>query len=360
MKKVIVAMSGGVDSSVAALLLKKAGFNVVGLTMCLGIKSDHGGKRCCGPESISDAKKVCRDLGIKHYVMDFSTELEDKIISKFLGQYLKGQTPNPCVDCNKFIKFGILLEKTRALGFDYLATGHYAKIGKKEGEFLLKKPKDKVKDQTYFLYPIKKENLSSILFPLENYTKGQVRNIAKDNKLAIFDKPQSQDLCFIVDKRYTNFINRRKACLPAGRKKNKEGWIKDEEGNILGKHKGISSYTVGQRKGLGISSKEPLYVLAIDAKNNNIIVGKKQQLQKKGLIANEFNFFTDYLPTIAKAKIRYAHKEAECKIEKVGEKIKIIFSQKQEAITPGQAVVLYDQDIVLGGGTIEEVYSGDS
>jgi tRNA-specific 2-thiouridylase len=353
MKKVIVAMSGGVDSSVAALLLKKAGFSVVGLTMCLGIKSDHGGKRCCGPESISDAKKVCRDLGIKHYVMDFSTELEDKIISKFLGQYLKGQTPNPCVDCNKFIKFGILLEKTKALGFDYLATGHYAKIVKIKDKFLLKKPKDKVKDQTYFLYPIKKENLNSILFPLADYTKDQVRSIAKYNKLAIFDKPQSQDLCFVTDKRYTNFINERK-------EKNKEGLIKDKGGNILGKHKGIFSYTIGQRKGLGISAKKPLYVLAIDAKNNNVIVGKKQELKSKGLIASELNLFTDYLPKSAKAKIRYRHEGAECKIEKIGQKLKLIFSNQQEAITPGQAVVLYNQDTILGGGTIEEVYSGDS
>ncbi len=348
MKKVMVAMSGGVDSSVTALLLKEAGFSVVGLTMCLGIKSDDGGRRCCGPEAVSDAKKVCRALGIKHYVMDFSKDLEDKIISKFLTKYFKGQTPNPCVDCNKFIKFGVLLEKAKALGFNYLATGHYAKITKAKDQLLLKKPKDKVKDQTYFLYPIKKENLSSILFPLENYTKGQVRQIAKDNKLAIFDKPQSQDLCFVADKRYTNFINGRE-------KKSKEGLIKDKEGNILGKHKGIFSYTIGQRKGLGVSAKEPLYVLAIDAKANNIIVGKKQQLKNKGLIAKELNLLIDYLPKKAKAKIRYAHKEAECKIEKIGEKVKIIFSRLQEAITPGQAVVFYDRDTVLGGGTIEEV-----
>ncbi|MCF7916741.1 MAG: tRNA 2-thiouridine(34) synthase MnmA [Candidatus Omnitrophica bacterium] len=353
MKKVMVAMSGGVDSSVAALLLKEAGFSVVGLTMCLGIKSDDGGKRCCGPESISDAKKVCQALDIKHYAMDFSKELEDKIISNFLTKYFKGQTPNPCVDCNKFIKFGALLAKAKALGFDYLATGHYAKIVKAKDQFLLKKPKDKVKDQTYFLYPIKKENLNSILFPLANYTKDQVRNIAKDNKLAIFDKPQSQDLCFIVDKRYTDFINKRKG-------ENNEGLIKDEEGNILGKHKGIFSYTIGQRKGLGISAKEPLYVLAIDAENNNIIVGKKQELKSKGLIASELNLFTDYLPKSAKAKIRYAHRAAECKIEKIGQKLKVIFSNQQEAITPGQAVVLYDQDTVLGGGTIEGVYSGDN
>lgn len=353
MKKVMVAMSGGVDSSVAALLLKEAGFSVVGLTMCLGIKSDDGGRRCCGPESISDAKKVCRALDIKHYVMDFSKELEDKIISKFLAKYFKGQTPNPCVDCNKFIKFGVLLEKAKALGFNYLATGHYAKITKAKDQLLLKKPKDKVKDQTYFLYPIKKENLSSILFPLENYTKGQVRQIAKDNKLAIFDKPQSQDLCFVADKRYTNFINKR-------REKVKEGLIKDKEGNILGKHKGIFSYTIGQRKGLGVSAKEPLYVLTIDAKDNNIIVGKKQQLKNKGLIAKDLNLLIDYLPKKAKAKIRYAHQEAECKIERIGEKVKIIFSRPQEAITPGQAVVFYDQDTVLGGGTIEEAYNGDS
>ncbi|MCF7874209.1 MAG: tRNA 2-thiouridine(34) synthase MnmA [Candidatus Omnitrophica bacterium] len=352
MKKVMVAMSGGVDSSVAALLLKKAGFNVVGLTMCLGIKSDDGGKRCCGPESISDAKKVCRDLDIKHYVMDFSTELEDKIISKFLGQYLKGQTPNPCVDCNKFIKFGSLLEKTRALGFDYLATGHYAKIGKKEGEFLLKKPEDKVKDQTYFLYPIKKGDLSSILFPLADYTKQKVRKIAKDNHLVVFDKPQSQDLCFVMEKKYTKFIRQKNKSLFGGEKP-KEGLIVNTAGRILGKHTGISNYTIGQRKGLGVSAPEPLYVLSINPEENEIIVGEKDKLKQKGLIAGDLNFFTDCLPEKLKAQIRYRHQAADCKIEKIDKKLKVIFDDKQEAITPGQAAVFYDNDTVLGGGTIE-------
>jgi len=342
-------MSGGVDSSVAALLLKEAGFSVVGVTMCLGIKSDHGGKRCCGPESITDAREVCQRLGIKHYVIDFSRELEDKIIFNFIDSYKKGKTPNPCVDCNKFIKFGALLKKAKGLGFDYLATGHYAKIEKGKKSFFLKRPKDKGKDQTYFLYPIKKEDLGSILFPLADYLKPEVRDIARANKLKVFDKPQSQDLCFILEKKYTDFINQKE--------KGREGIIVDIEGKVLGKHKGISFYTVGQRKGIGLSSENPLYVLAIDSQDNKLIVGEKDKLSQKGFFAAELNLLVDKLPSKAKAKIRYAHSGSECRIENIGNKLKVIFSQKQEAITPGQSAVFYEGDRVLGGAVIEKVFS---
>jgi tRNA-uridine 2-sulfurtransferase len=347
MKKVMVAMSGGVDSSVAALLLKEAGYFVAGVTMSFADKASDNEAKKCEQKNIEDARRIAKQLQIKHYTIDCSKDFEDKVITNFLKGYLSGKTPNPCVYCNKFIKFGSLLKKTKKLGFDFLATGHYAKIIKSKEKFLLKKPKDKTKDQTYFIYSIKKENLANILFPLADYKKEEVQAIAKEKQLSVFEKPQSQDLCFILQQKYTDFIKIKK-------RKEKDGFIVNRDGEILGKHKGISFYTVGQRKGLGVSAKQPLYVLSIDAKGNRIIVGKKERLKKKGLIAENINFLADVFPKKAKAKIRYAHKEAECKIEATGEKLKIIFSHKQEAITPGQAVVFYNRDIVLGGGIIKE------
>ncbi|MCF7873438.1 MAG: tRNA 2-thiouridine(34) synthase MnmA [Candidatus Omnitrophica bacterium] len=347
MKKVMVAMSGGVDSSVAALLLKEAGFFVAGVTMSFANKSLDSESRKIEQKNIEDAKQIAKQLKIKHYIIDFSKDLENKVIENFLKGYLEGKTPNPCVHCNKVIKFGALLKKAKKLGFNFLATGHYAKIEKNKDRFLLKKPKDKTKDQTYFIYSIKKENLADILFPLADYKKEQIQDIAKERQLSVFDKPQSQDLCFILQKKYTDFIKVKKG-------REKCGLIVNTDGEALGKHKGISFYTIGQRKGLGISAKEPLYVLAIDAKNNKIVVGKKKRLKKKGLIAGNLNLFVDVFPKKTKAKIRYAHKEAVCSLENYGKKLKAIFLHKQEAITPGQAVVFYNKDIVLGGGIIEE------
>lgn len=343
-------MSGGVDSSVAAFLLQRQGFSVTGVTMCLGEGLNSGSRSCCSREAISDAKKVCQKLAIRHYVFDFSQELEKKVISNFLEKYRQGKTPNPCVDCNKFIKFGALLKKAKNLGFDYLATGHYAKIKKTGNGFLLKKPKDKIKDQTYFLYLIKDTDLKSILFPLADYKKSRVQEIAKKEGLPVFDKPQSQDLCFSPAKNYADFIQKRG-------EKSREGLIVDSLGKPLGKHRGIFNYTIGQRKKIGLSWKEPLYVLAIDAKKNKIKVGEKEKLKQKGLIASELNFFTKCFPQELKAKIRYRHKEAACLVSSLGKKVKVIFKRKQESIACGQAVVFYDKEIVLGGGTIEEVLS---
>jgi len=349
-KKVMVAMSGGVDSSVASLLLKQAGFEVVGVTMCLGVKAGDSDKpRCCGLEAIEDAKRVCDKLGIPHYVMDFSEDLEEKVIDKFISEYIKGRTPNPCIECNRFLKFDVLLRKALSLGFNYLATGHYAGIEQNNGSFILKKARDKNKDQSYFLYPIKKERLKSILFPLFRFTKAQVRRIAQKAGLAVAAKPESQDICFVAKKDYRKFIEARI-------KKIKPGPILDLKKRVLGRHKGICFYTIGQREGLGISWRKPLYVISIDVTKNQIIVGERESLKAKSLVAGNLNFLIDELPEEnIFAKIRYGHKPARCKIKLSGNKLKVDFIRGQEAITPGQSVVLYHRDTVLGGGVIEEV-----
>ena len=347
-KKVLVAMSGGVDSSVASVLLKEEGYEVVGVTMCLGIKEDdHEKPRCCGVRAIEDAKRVCQKLKIPHYVMDFSKELQERVMNNFISEYLKGRTPNPCIDCNRHIKFGALFERAISLGFDFLATGHYAKITKNENNYFLKIPKDRTKDQTYFLYPIKKDVLKFILFPLAELTKGQVRAIARDKNLPVAEKPQSQDICFIPESDYRRF-------LLTKIKKPKPGSILNLNGDILGEHKGIAFYTIGQREGLGISFKRPLYVISIDVNKNQIIVGQKNDLKARGFIAGNLNLLTEDLPQQVFAKIRYGHKQARCKIFLEDSKVKVIFDKKQEAVTLGQSTVFYNHDIIFGGGIIEE------
>jgi tRNA-specific 2-thiouridylase len=347
-ERVLVAMSGGVDSSISAFLLKEKGYDVYGITMCFGVKDIKDEKpRCCGPQAIEDAKRVCDKLKISHYVMDFSKELEEKVIDNFISQYLKGRTPNPCVECNKFIKFGSLLEKALSLDFNFLATGHYAKIEKSNGNYFLKKARDKKKDQSYFLYPIKKEFLKYILFPLADLTKEEVRELAEKINLSVYNKPQSQDICFIPDRNYRKFLEKRI--------KTKPGPILDLRGNILGEHKGIFSYTIGQREGLGISFGEPLYVIEIKPEENQIIVGERKDLRAGGLVTGEINILVENLPKETYAKIRYTSKEAKCYLEKSDGKIKIIFEKEQSAVTPGQSAVLYNKDLVLGGGIIEEV-----
>ncbi|MEE9500326.1 MAG: tRNA 2-thiouridine(34) synthase MnmA, partial [Candidatus Omnitrophota bacterium] len=282
-KKILVAMSGGVDSSVASLLLKRNNFDVTGVTMCFAIEgktTDTRKPRCCGPRAIEDAKRVCYKLDIPHYVMDFSKDLRKHVINKFISEYAKGRTPNPCIECNRYLKFEILLGKARRLGFDFLATGHYAKIEKQGRNFLLKRAKDKRKDQAYFLYPIKKDRLKSIMFPLADLTKKEVREIANDAELPVAHKPESQDICFISEKNYHMFLLERIERTHPGR-------IIDRKGNFLGKHKGLSFYTVGQRKGLGISSKRPLYVVSTNAGKNEIVVGEEKDLKAKGFIASD-------------------------------------------------------------------------
>lgn len=347
-KKVFAAMSGGVDSSAAALLLKEAGYAVTGVTMCLGISEDGDRTRCCGSDAIDDAKRVCDQLQIPHFVFDFSGEMEERVINKFTSEYLRGRTPNPCVDCNRYLKFGELLDKARGIGFDYLATGHYARIEKQGDVWCLLRPKDKIKDQTYFLYPIKSEDLSSILFPLGGLSKEEVRALTKKAGLHVAHKAESQDICFVTQDSYGQFFQERNVPFVTGD-------VVDKSGRILGRHKGIINYTIGQRGGLGISAKTPLYVVEIDAVKNKVIVGEKKDLYSAGLIAGDINLLTAQLPDEAEAKIRYRKKPARCEVIREGGKLKIVFKETQESITPGQAVVLYAGDEVLGGGVIEEV-----
>ncbi len=347
-KKVMVAMSGGVDSSLAALLLKDAGHEITGVTMCLGIRQDEERASCCGGDAVEDAKRVCGQLDIPHFVFDFARLMEELVIGKFTDEYLKGRTPNPCVDCNRYLKFGALLQKAHGLGFDYLATGHYARIEKKEKEWRLLRPEDKNKDQTYFLYPIKKDDLSSVLFPLGGLHKEEVRIRAATAGLHVAQKAESQDICFVPQGNYRQFFDERNVSSLAGD-------IVNQAGNVLGRHQGVISYTIGQRSGLGISARTPLYVLRFEAVKNQIVVGNKEDLYASGLMAGDLNLLTDEFPGEVEAKIRYRKKPARCTVTREGEKLKVIFKEAQESITPGQAVVFYDGDQVLGGGVIEGV-----
>jgi tRNA-uridine 2-sulfurtransferase len=352
MKKVAIAMSGGVDSAVAALLLRDSGQEVVGMTMCLGVVPAEGGRaKCCGPQEVEDARSVCEALGIRHCVVDFAADLEEKVIRPFVAEYGRGRTPNPCVACNRSIKFGSLLAKALAWGFDSLATGHYAAIEEENGACRLKIPKDRRKDQTYFLHAVPKEALSKVLFPLAGYTKDEVRGMAGKARLPVFEKPESQDICFMPEEGHEAFLQSRGVPIEPGE-------IVDRQGRTVGRHRGIACYTIGQRGGLGISSPSPLYVLAIDAAQNRLVVGPKGDLKSVGLVADQVNCLVDSFPGEAWAKIRYAHKAAPCRVSDRDGRLTVRFAEPQEAVAPGQSVVLYDRTTVLGGGIIEEVEFG--
>lgn len=350
--RAVAAMSGGVDSSVAAALLQKQGYEVIGITMCFGLKEpDKKRPSCCGIEGIEDARRVAHKLGIRHYVLNFDKALEEKVIKNFISEYLSGRTPNPCIRCNEYLKFQQLLNKARGLKAKYLATGHYARIefDKNKKIFRLKKARDKFKDQSYFLYRITQKQMAHILMPLGNLTKVTVRKLASDLGLPVADKPGSQEICFIPGANYREFLRRSLDIKP--------GPILDTRGNILGEHKGIPFYTIGQREGLGIAMGYPVYVTKIDAGNNTIIVGKKEEALSYGLIAGDLSF-TDKAIKRAVAlsiKIRYNHKEVSSRIIPLGRnKIKVMFSKPQFAVTPGQSAVFYKQREVIGGGIIEK------
>ncbi|MDZ4165640.1 MAG: tRNA 2-thiouridine(34) synthase MnmA [Smithellaceae bacterium] len=346
----MIAMSGGVDSSVAAFLLKEQGYDVTGVTMCMGVTGEEGRAACCGAEAIADARRVCDRLRVPHHVIDYADELENSVIRKFKEEYLRGRTPNPCVDCNRYLKFGSLLKRALALGFDCLATGHYACLEKAEGEYYLKKARDLTKDQTYFLYPIARQDLPRLLFPLAPYVKEEVRELARRAGLPTADKGESQDICFMPKGRMDSLFTDTDDISP--------GDIVDTEGKILGRHRGIVFYTVGQRTGLGISHPEPRYVLSVEAARNRLVVGSRYQLKSKELLAGDCNFLVADWPSEVTAKIRYRKKESPCVTRREGDRIRVTFREAQEAATPGQAIVFYDGDLVLGGGVIEEVMGG--
>lgn len=345
MTKVLVGLSGGVDSAVSAFLLKKSGYEVCAVTMCLGCSSSEEARpRCCGSAAIQDARKIADKLGIAHYIWDFSRELEEKVIRKFISEYQKGRTPNPCVECNKYLKFGKLLQGALNIGFDYLATGHYAKIEVKDGNYFLKRPRDKRKDQTYFLYSLRKEDLKFILFPLADYTKEEVRAIARREGLPVSYKPQSQDICFIGEN-YRQFLKQRI--------KVESGEIVDSRGRVLGEHRGLPFYTIGQRQGLGISCKQPLYVIGFDLGKDRVIVGQKEELKARGLLAEEVNVLKTDFEGPLYAQIRYRHTPAKCWVEFIPpDRMRVIFEQEQYAVTPGQSVVIYKEDYLIAGGII--------
>lgn len=349
-------MSGGVDSSVAAALLLEQGYDVIGVTMkiwpdSLGEeKIVEGG--CCSLSAVDDARRVANHLGIPYYVMNFQDIFEEKVIDYFVEEYQKGRTPNPCIACNRYVKFDALLKKAVAMGVDYVATGHYARVvyDHASGRYLIKKSATATKDQTYALYNLTQEQLKHILMPLGDYTKEETRRLASKLGLTVASKPDSQEICFVEDNNYARFIKERTGQEPV------PGNFVDLEGNILGRHKGIIHYTVGQRKGLGIAFGKPMYVLAIDAENNNVVLGESGQEFSSELIASEPNFVSiekltgDMKVTV---KIRYSAREAEAIISPYEDnKVKVVFKTPQRAITPGQAVVFYDGDVLVGGGTI--------
>lgn len=357
--KVAVGLSGGVDSSVTAALLKQEGYEVSGLSMQIydeNIKIDTAGKNACyGPNKKNDlvsARSVCEKLKIPFHVIDLRKEFTEYVIDYFRNEYLEGRTPNPCIVCNRILKFGFLLGKAREAGieFEKFATGHYARIVKEQGRYLLKRPVDTSKDQTYFLYSLSQSQLAQIMFPLGNYNKMDVREIAKSIGLHTSDRPESQD--FISGGDYTPFFHEGEI---------NEGDIINKDGKVLGKHKGIIYYTVGQRKGLGIAAPNPLYVSEIDVENNRIIVSDQSDIMSKGLIAKEINLISVGgldKPVRVDVKIRLQHKGAPALLYGIGDgRAEMIFDEPQLAITPGQSAVFYDGDTVLGGGIIEKAVS---
>ena len=383
MKKVLIGMSGGVDSSVSALLLQEQGYEVIGATMRLWEENEQSDSREIIANSncketiengenkqnnaVEDAKKVCEKLGIKHYVIDLREEFQRRVVDNFICTYLCAKTPNPCVECNKFLKFDAFYKFAQELGCEYIATGHYAKnfYSNEFNQYVLAKADAIEKDQSYFLYGINKDILPYIIFPLSEFKdKAEIRKIAEENGLEVAQKKDSQEICFIQNNDYISFLKKYNDNV------NNEGNIVLSNGEILGKHTGLINYTVGQRRGLGVSYKEPLYVIKLDKAKNEVIVGTEKELYTDELMANELNFLVDisYLRSKTKiqnnlqnneqreieieAKIRYRSKPAKATLKIEDNIAKVKFSEPQRAITPGQSVVFYLNNIVLGGGKI--------
>lgn len=353
-KKVMIGMSGGVDSSVAAFLLQKESLEVIGATMKLYNNEDIdfvSEKTCCSLDDVLDAKSVCTRLGIRHYTLNMTDDFKKEVIERFISAYQNGFTPNPCIDCNRYMKFSKMLHKAQELDIDYVATGHYARIEKQGDRYILKKAVDLSKDQSYVLYSLTQEQLKVTKFPLGNYTKQQVREIAEENSFVNARKHESQDICFVPDGDYSKFIEYYTGkTYPCGD-------FVDMNGKRLGEHKGIIRYTIGQRRGLGLALPASMYVVEKDVDNNKVILGFNDDLFKKEVNVKNISFTACEglnKPERLCAKIRYNQKEQPATVTQTDENhFTIVFDEPQRAITKGQAAVLYDGDTVVGGGTIE-------
>ena len=357
-KKVVIAMSGGVDSSVAAALLLEQGYELIGVTMQLWdsritqVDGEHIG--CCSLTAVEDARRVAEQLGIPHYVMNFRDVFVDKVINYFKDEYLCGRTPNPCIACNRYVKFDAFLNKAMELGADYIATGHYARLeyNGEKGRFTIRRSLDQKKDQTYVLYGMTQQQLARTLMPLGNYTKEQVRKIARERGLFVANKAESQEICFVLDDDYRNFL---REAVP----EIKPGPFLNLQGEVIGTHKGIPFYTIGQRRGLGVSGGERLYVVSIDQRHNTITLGPEEAIWDSDLIAKDLNLVLYDRIEEAKevnAQIRYNAKPAPATLRLINNgQLHVHFHKPQRAITPGQAVLFYEGEYLVGGATIERV-----
>lgn len=347
--KALIAMSGGVDSSVAALIMKNKGYDCIGCTMKLYGGEEGLDSTCCSLKDVEDARSVAYSLGMDYYVLNFKDDFKEKVIDKFVNCYLCGMTPNPCIECNDNMKFNKLHEKAKELGYDYVVTGHYARIEECNGKYLLKEAVDPLKDQSYVLYRMNQAKLKETIFPLGSMSKEDTRKLAEENSFINADKKDSQDICFVANGDYASVIEKNIG------HSSKPGDFVDLEGKVLGKHKGIIHYTIGQRKGLGIAAAAPLYVVRIDAKNNKVILGSNDDLFASELEANEVNWISGEIPANpfrAEVRVRYHGKKVPGIVTPLEDGFKVNFDEPVRAITPGQAAVIYDGDVVIGGGII--------
>ena len=352
---VLIAMSGGVDSSVAAGLLQRAGYECTGVFMCLGQVSNAGGQGCCSPEDAADAKRVAARLGIDFQVLDFKAEIEE-IIDYFVKEYHRGRTPNPCVLCNSRLKFGRLFEYAELIGAEYVATGHYARIVTGDGQKRLCRAVDSKKDQSYALFSMARERLEKVLLPVGDYPKAQVRELAGEMNLPVRDKAESQEICFVPDNDYARLVAERAPELC------QRGPVVDTAGKVLGEHEGVFHYTIGQRRGLGIALGEPAYVVELDAASNTVVLGSGEELLRRRLYASEVNWLVAPAPReefAGAVQIRYNHQPVAARVKPVLEEsgtvreVIVDFDEAVSAVTPGQAAVFYDGEVVVGGGWID-------